>query len=75
MVRKKKIGKDDWITYVRVDEISAMGHKMIRVVHVATFLYPYEMLGRIEAAFAASAGQKLFHRHVLLQIDRGRLVK
>ena len=43
-----------------------MRHKMIGIVHVATLFDPYEMFGRVEAAFAASAGQKLFDRHVLL---------
>lgn len=50
-----------------------MRNKMIGIVHVATFFDPYKMFGRVQTAFAASAGQKLFDRHVVLQVNGGRL--
>ena len=50
-----------------------MRHKMVGIVHVATLFDPYKMLGRVEAALAASAGQKLFDRPVILQVNGGRL--
>lgn len=60
-------------TYVRIDEIGAVRHKVVRVVHVAALFHAHKVLGRVETPLAASARQKLFHRHVLLQVDRGRL--
>lgn len=51
--------------YIGIDEIGAMRHKVVRIVHVTTLLDAHEMFGRVEATFAASAGQKFFHRHIV----------
>ena len=52
--------------HVGIDEIGAVGHEMVGIVHVATLFDSDKVLGGIESALAAGAGQELFHRHVVL---------
>lgn len=61
-------------THVGLNQIVAVRYKVVMVLHFAALLHAYEMLNRIQVLAAARTGQKLLHRHVLAQMNVGRIL-
>ena len=55
------------ITHICFDEIGSMGDKVLCRRHFSTFLYPDEVLDRVQPLLLAGGRQELLDRHRVAQ--------